>query len=206
MDQSVLDAMAKWPNVPAAYGWLSLNQAGLWRFHPGGEYQRGVVGESITNPQLIEFIGRNYTHDERGCWFFQNGPQRVFVGLDATPWVAYLDEHLALRKQNASPIEIIEHWYIDEDGKLYASTPEGLVLIQGRDVQSLFDQFTLKQAPDAMPIALQEEHLMQVLEQGITLRLEHTNESYSAPFSAIKQAEIESIGGFVAVPTPEAIN
>ena len=59
MDQSVLDAMEKWPNVPAAYGWLSLNSMGQWRFHTDGAYQRGAPGESITNSQLIEFIGRN---------------------------------------------------------------------------------------------------------------------------------------------------
>ncbi len=202
MDQSVLDAMEKWPNVPAAYGWLSLNQAGQWRFHPGGAYQRGATGESITNTQLIEFIGRNYTHDERGCWFFQNGPQRVFVGLDAAPWVAYLDEELQLRKQNNTRIESVSHWYIDDEGKLYALTPKGMVLIQGRDVQTLFEQFMLKQAPDAMPITLQEEHLTQVIEQGITLRLTHAQENYAAPFSTIKQGEIETIGGFTAVPKP----
>lgn len=198
MDKSVLEAMEKWPNVPAAYGWLSLNQMGQWRFHPGGQYQRGAPGESITNPQLIEFIGRNYAVDERGCWFFQNGPQRVFVGLDATPWIAYLDENLKLRKQNHAPVESVQAWYIDEEGKLYALTTDGMVLIQGRDVQSLFEQFTVTHAPDAIPVALQEEHLMQVLEQGISLQLQH--EKYAAPFSAIQQDQLETIGQFLAQP------
>ena len=200
MDQSVIDAMEKWPNVPAAYGWLSLNQSGQWRFHPDGAYQRGAAGESITNSQLIDFIGRNYAADERGCWFFQNGPQRVFIGLDAAPWVAYLDESLQLRKQNHELVHNVSHWYLDEEGRVYALSVTGLILIQGRDVPTLLEQFTLKQAPDAMSIALQEEHLIQVIEQGLSLHLEHPH--YPAPFSAIQQSQLEDIGGFVATPRP----
>ncbi|HET8728586.1 MAG TPA: DUF2946 family protein, partial [Alphaproteobacteria bacterium] len=30
MDESVLRAMTKWPNVPAVYGWLQLDQRGNW--------------------------------------------------------------------------------------------------------------------------------------------------------------------------------
>jgi hypothetical protein len=37
---------------------------------------------------LNEFISRNYAHDSFGRFFFQNGPQRVFVTLDATPFIA----------------------------------------------------------------------------------------------------------------------
>ena len=28
MDESVIRALAKWPNVPAVYGWLSLSRRG----------------------------------------------------------------------------------------------------------------------------------------------------------------------------------
>ena len=69
MDDLVLRGMAKWPNVPAVYGWLSLDRRGQWL----------IKGERISNPIVTAFIGRNYERDERGCWFFQNGPQRVFV-------------------------------------------------------------------------------------------------------------------------------
>jgi hypothetical protein len=33
----------------------------------------------------VNFIQRNYDHDAQGQWFFQNGPQRVYVELEATP-------------------------------------------------------------------------------------------------------------------------
>ena len=44
-------------------------------------------GSLLEHDKLIDFIQRNYEHDERGQWFFQNGPQRVYVELEAAPWV-----------------------------------------------------------------------------------------------------------------------
>ena len=77
MDEMVARSLAKWPNVPAVYGWLALDRRGNWL----------IKGERIANRALREFIARNYEADERGCWFFQNGPQRVFVVLDFAPFV-----------------------------------------------------------------------------------------------------------------------
>ena len=77
MDPTVVAALAKWPDVPAVYGWLGLTARGEWR----------LQGQPIGNAALREFIGRNYAGDERGRWYFQNGPQRVFVTLEAAPWV-----------------------------------------------------------------------------------------------------------------------
>jgi hypothetical protein len=42
-------------------------------------------------PALREFIARNYAADERGCWFFQNGPQRVYVTLAYAPLVVHYE-------------------------------------------------------------------------------------------------------------------
>ena len=78
---SVIAALAKWPDVPAVFGWLSLTARGQWRLR----------GEPIGNAAICEFIGRNYAGDERGRWYFQNGPQRVYVSLELTPWVYRLD-------------------------------------------------------------------------------------------------------------------
>jgi len=77
MDEIVARAIAKWPNVPAVYGWLSLDRRGNW----------AIKGERIRNRLVAEFIARNYGHDAQGRWFFQNGPQRVFVQLAYTPLV-----------------------------------------------------------------------------------------------------------------------
>ena len=77
MDPIVIQAMAKWPNVPNVFGWLSLARRGTWL----------IKGDRIANAGVTAFIGRNYAADERGRWFFQNGPQRVFVTLEYTPFV-----------------------------------------------------------------------------------------------------------------------
>ena len=81
MDEIVARSMARWPNVPAVYGWLQLDRRGNWR----------IKGERIANAALREFIARNYQADERGCWYFQNGPQRVFVELAYTPLVVHFE-------------------------------------------------------------------------------------------------------------------
>src|SRR5262245_10851898 len=77
MDDAVVRAMAKWPNVPNVYGWLNLDRRGNWM----------IKGDRIANEGVTAFIGRNYAPDEQGRWYFQNGPQRVFVTLDYTPFV-----------------------------------------------------------------------------------------------------------------------
>ncbi|HSQ10391.1 MAG TPA: DUF2946 family protein [Burkholderiaceae bacterium] len=81
MDASVIAALAKWPDVPAVFGWLSLTARGQWRLR----------GDPIGNAAIREFIGRNYAGDDRGRWYFQNGPQRVYVSLELTPWVYRLE-------------------------------------------------------------------------------------------------------------------
>ena len=87
MDQSVVEAIAKWPDVPHVYGWLALSARGQWRLR----------GESVANAAIRDFIGRNYACDERGRWFFQNGPQRVYVELELAPWIFRLQPDGRLR-------------------------------------------------------------------------------------------------------------
>ena len=67
--------------MPAVYGWLSLDRRGNWR----------IKGERIANAALREFIARNYEADKKGRWYFQNGPQRVYVSLAYTPLVVHYE-------------------------------------------------------------------------------------------------------------------
>ncbi len=95
MDEIVKAAMLKWPTVPHCYGWLALDARGDWylRDEPAqaaGPFPR-VKGSRIEHVRLRDFIERNYEVDARGCWYFQNGPQRVYVELEAAPWVLRLD-------------------------------------------------------------------------------------------------------------------
>lgn len=81
MDDIVARSIVKWPNVPAVFGWLSLDRRGNWR----------IKGERISNMALREFICRNYEPDAQGRWYFQNGPQRVYVALEYAPLVVRFD-------------------------------------------------------------------------------------------------------------------
>jgi Protein of unknown function (DUF2946) len=121
MDDIVLQAMAKWPNVPAVHGWLALDRRGNWL----------IKGETIGNPQVNAFISRNYTHDEHGCWYFQNGPQRVFVALAYLPYVYDVPEHArpptraALATHTGAAVREVRGAWIDDGGTLLLATEHG---------------------------------------------------------------------------------
>jgi hypothetical protein len=91
MDDIVLAAMRKWPNVPHCHGWLALDARGDWYLRDESAQHAGpfpaIKGSRIEHEGLKSFIGRNYLADEPGRWFFQNGPQRVYVQLEAAPWI-----------------------------------------------------------------------------------------------------------------------
>jgi hypothetical protein len=137
MDDIVKQALAKWPKVPHCYGWLGLDARGNWylrddRTQAAGPF-RVSKGSMLRHDKLIEFIQRNYEPDERGQWFFQNGPQRVYVELEAAPWIWRIDEDLSVRShagQWVTPSACL----LDEEGKLYLVAPIGLGLVHTQDV------------------------------------------------------------------------
>lgn len=83
--------------------------------------QNKLPGQVITHTALNEFISRNYACDSLGRYFFQNGPQRVFVTLAATPWVVRItpsESGLELLTQCKTVIEA-NGAFSDEGGKIY---------------------------------------------------------------------------------------
>jgi DUF2946 family protein len=127
VDEIVARSLAKWPNVPAVFGWLSLDRRGNWL----------IKGEKIANAALRQFIARNYEADEKGRWYFQNGPQRVFVSLAYTPLVVHYEgEEL-----------------FDQCGRRFALSEtfqddEGSVLIAGNRTVALLDDRDLARFAD----------------------------------------------------------
>lgn len=159
MDENVLAAMKRWPNVPDVYGWLSLARNGQWRLHPGGTandetasgHNGGAAGEEIGNPTISAFINRNYTCDSDGNWYFQNGPQRVFVCLDVAPYILRTTgADLALVTHTGLAVADISAWVLDDAGYLYAQTEHGAGLIHGRDLPAFID--SLCTTPDESPM------------------------------------------------------
>ncbi len=156
MDDQVLAAMARWPGVPAVHGWLSLSARGQWRLHPHGQGWGTTTeepGEAITSPQILAFIGRNYSDGGDGRWFFQNGPQRVYVRLDGAPWILHTepDGHgrLRLRTHTGRPYGPVTHWWLDAEGRLYAQSDQGAGLVTDRDLAQVVD---LLRMADGQPL------------------------------------------------------
>src|SRR5690349_9212609 len=116
MDEIVKQAMAKWPNVPYCYGWLALDARGAWRMRDERAQANHLAGDRINNAALLGFINRNYTHDEQGRWYFQNGPQRVYVDLEATPYIARLDQPGKFLLHTGDPLGKIDDAWMNEDG------------------------------------------------------------------------------------------
>jgi hypothetical protein len=141
MDDIVKQAMTKWPNVPNCYGWLGLDERGHWYLRDDaaqarGSFQSGVPGAKgslLQHEKLIEFIHRNYAADDAGAWFFQNGPQRVYVELAATPWVWRLSADFKLTAQTGQET-VAQMCLTDEVGKVYFQTPMGFGLLHTMDV------------------------------------------------------------------------
>jgi len=127
MDEAVARSMAKWPDVPAVYGWLALDRRGNWR----------IKGERIGNAALREFIGRNYQADPRGRWFFQNGPQRVYVTLAYTPLVVHYEGE-ALFDQCGRPF-IARRMLRDDEGSVLVEGERGVALLDDRDLHRVAD-------------------------------------------------------------------
>jgi hypothetical protein len=71
--------------------------------------------------------------DELGQWYFQNGPQRVFVELQKAPFVWRIREDLSVWS-GADEAQQVVHCAVDELGLVYLLTQEGLGLVHTQDV------------------------------------------------------------------------
>lgn len=143
MDDIVKAALAKWPNVPHCYGWLGLDARGQWfmrddRTQAAGPFagegsSTASRGSVLRHDKLIEFISRNYEPDETGRWFFQNGPQRVYVDLEATPLIWRIADDFSVAAHTGLAARI-QRCVIDEHGRLYLETDRGFGLVHTLDM------------------------------------------------------------------------
>ncbi len=141
MDAIVDAALRKWPNVPHVYGWVGLCARGDWylrdaRTQAAGPFP-GARGSRIEHRRLCEFIDRNYAVDAAGCWYFQNGPQRVYVELECAPWVWRLteaDTGFAIESHTGHAAQFESAW-LDAAGRLFLATDLGLGLVHSADME-----------------------------------------------------------------------
>jgi len=163
VDEIVKAALKKWPTVPHCYDWLALDARGQWfmrdeRIQRAGPFPQ-IKGSMIRHEKLLEFIHRNYECDDAGCWFFQNGPQRVYVELEAAPlvWrVGWPAESLSVQAHTGHDAVVQSAW-LDERGRLFLLADRGFGVVHSQDMldasraieQGLWSPSSL--AFDAMP-------------------------------------------------------
>jgi hypothetical protein len=190
MDEAVLRAMAKWPDVPAVFGWLALDARGRWL----------IRGEPVANPLLNDFIGRNYAADPHGRWYFQNGPQRVFVALACTPWVLRVDTAGRVHTHTGIAAAEIRGAWMDRAGRMILNCEHGAGLVDDRDSETISGLIV-----DANGSATDEDALIESLDRiqagaSAPVRLECAGTI--VPIEPIAADQVPVTLGFVADPQP----
>jgi hypothetical protein len=189
MDEWVVKALNRWPNVPALFGWLSLDRRGRWL----------IRGEPISHPRIVETIDRNYASDEYGRWYFQNGPQRGYMQLKSTPLILFVAENQAgLVTHTGLTVEQIRDAYLDEEGALVLMTEHGAGEVAGKDLAWMLERLSNQGAPvgdEALATALA---LKSGSDTGITVRVG----SARVPLRRLDFANAPSALGFDRDPVP----
>jgi Protein of unknown function (DUF2946) len=189
VDEIVLRSMLKWPDVPAVYGWLRLDRRGAWLIKTlAGRFER------VANAAVAEFIGRNYAADVEGRWYFQNGPQRVFVALGYTPWIWRLDDAGAgfLAHTGAAP-RALRAAFLDETGALLLETDLGIGVVLDRDLAAVLERLAgeLGAAVDSLIDSVMQGSAGKISLHGSVM-----------PVSAIRAADVPARFDFVPRPAP----
>src|SRR3569623_287431 len=139
MDDIVKQAIAKWPNVPHCYGWLALDARGIWRMRDEHTQALRLPGDKNTNSALLNFINRNYLQDDIGGWYFQYGPQRVYVDLDTTPYIARTEPRHGFMLHTQEPLDSIDTVWLTDTGQLLLQGEEKIAQIDDRDAAQCFN-------------------------------------------------------------------
>lgn len=185
MTDAHLSAPPSWPNVPACYGWLSLDARGYWR----------LKGERIEHGGLRTFLNANYTCDDAGNWLVNNGPQRVYVELEAAPWIVRLMPGGVLQAHTGRNTIASGRVLIDESGRAWLTTDLGPAALDDRDLTTLCAELK-----DESGRIADDTALMALVEGRSELRLEWRN----MPVVRAGSAEIPGLLGFQPHPAVAA--
>lgn len=194
MDDIVKQAMAKWPNVPYCYHWLALDARGNWRMRDERAQHLGLPGDKLTNAALVGFIDRNYQHDERGCWYFQNGPQRVYLDLESTPFVARTDPVHGFILHTGVPLAHVTAAFITESGELILQDGAIVAQLDDRDVAQALAALESNGEP------VGDEALLAWLEGGALAAPVLRTAGGTVPVQRIAAGDVPARFGFQRVP------
>lgn len=193
MDEIVRQAMAKWPNVPHCYGWLALDARGMFRMRDEAAQKNNLAGDPIRHTALLAFIHRNYSCDASGCWYFQNGPQRVYVDLEATPYIARTDPVAGFVLHDGQPLTSIEQVFLTNEGQLILNDVAHVAMLDDRDMVECLPHLEWHGQ------AIEDAQLLAWLDAP-DMDLRFVFGGKSLPVQAIQRADLATQLGFVAIP------
>lgn len=202
MDSIVEQALIKWPNVPHCFGWLGLDARGAWRMqtprHSASTATdipaKKAAGEKIRHPVLLDFINRNYTHDAQGRWYFQNGPQRVYIDLENTPYIARTDPAGYFPLHTGAQMRCVETAWLSEQGKVYLQQKNKVALLDDRDIAQWLNHVYIEGN------VINDECLLAWLEKPNDNLLSLQWQGRSIPIKSIVEQEVAAHFGFIRLP------
>lgn len=187
MEPWVLKALQRWPDVPAVFGWLSLDRRGRWL----------IKGEHITRLQIIETINANYGSDEHGRWYFQNGPQRGYMQLAYAPFVLHVNDG-ALMTHTRQRVEQVSRVYLDEEGSLLFVTEHGPGVLIDNDL----DWALARMGRDNNSVTAEDIATALALPSGGSTELVFSWQGAQLPMTRLDFAAQPNAFGFVRDPQP----
>lgn len=186
-------ALARWPDVPACYDWLSLDRRGTWRLR----------GEAVEHAGLAGFLNANYGCDESGNWLVHNGPQRVYVALEYTPWVLRLHPDGSLTTHAGTGVAAVAAACLDEEGNVVLGTELGAGLLDDRDLAGFLAECRLADGSVA-----DDEALLAVMAGGsgatceVSCQVRCQVRWRDLPLQAVEREAVPARFGFRARPAP----
>ena len=199
MDEIVKQAMAKWPNVPHCYGWLALDARGNWRMRDERAQKLNLAGDRINNQALLGFINRNYVHDDQGRWYFQNGPQRVYINIEATPFIARTDPSRGFVLHTGEALEFVDAAWITESGLLLLKSGDRIAQVDDRDMSHCLMRLHINGVP------AEDDRLLAWLDEpadDACLTFEYAGKHVQV--ERLERDNIPAKFGFIRHPQPDA--
>jgi hypothetical protein len=188
-----LSAMLRWPNVPACYGWLSLDRRGRWR--PARRERSPIAGlRALPRPPVRAC-------DQERQPLRPERPAARLCRPRVHPLGAAPGATGELETHVGTPVEKIRGAAIDEEGNLLLETADGIALVCDRDLPALHGCLLLANgmpADDASVLAAMHS----VDGEGSPLTLSWRGAR--VPVRSLRRADVARRHGFVASPQPAA--
>jgi hypothetical protein len=189
MEDWVSRAIARWPDVTALFGWLALDRRGRWL----------IKGETISRPQIIDTINRNYAADAHGRWYFQNGPQRGYMRLEYAPLLLRVDAaDGSLVAHTGTAVQEVSRACLDEEGALLLVTELGPGLLAETELDWALQRLEYEGR------AVDEEALAAALAapSGAELPMRLRLSGRAVPVQRLDAGDAPQALGFVREPQP----